>query len=285
MLKHFVTLPRIPIGRYFQNFVEFLRDYFGWFFRGFTDFIDFSINGLYDVLRILPSLVLIVLIGALAYWISKKKGLALFVIFALAFVDSIQYFDDLLYTFTMVIVGSMIALMIGVPIGILAARHDRLNERIIRPILDFMQTLPAFVYLIPAVILFGGIGDTPGVVATIIFAMPPAVRLTNLGIRQVPKEVLEAGKSMGSTDRQLLFKVQLPVALPSIMAGINQTIMLALSMVVIGAMAGSFGLGREVYHAVTSAQIARGFESGVAVVLLAMVLDRLTQALGDRLVK
>ena len=280
-----ISLPRIPVGEFFRRFVDFLRDYFGWLFRGFTNFIDFSINGLYDVLRFMPSLVLILLIGAFAYWVSRKKGLALFVIFALVFVDSIEYFDDLLYTFTMVMVGSLIALVIGIPIGILAAKHDRLNERIIRPVLDFMQTLPAFVYLIPAVILFGGIGDTPGVVATIIFAMPPAVRLTNLGIRQVPKEVLEAGRSMGSTDRQLLFKVQLPVALPSIMAGVNQTIMLALSMVVIGAMAGSFGLGREVYHAVTSAQVARGFESGLAVVLLAMVLDRLTQAIGDKITK
>ena len=276
-------LPRLPIGDWFRTFVDFLYDYVGWLFSAFTDLINFMIRNIYGVMALFPSLVLILIFGGLAYWISRRRGLALFVIIAFVFVDSIEYWDDLLYTLSMVIVGSLIALMIGIPIGILAARNDRLNDSLIRPILDFMQTLPAFVYLIPAVILFGGVGDTPGVVATIIFAMPPAVRLTNLGIRQVPKEVLEAGKAQGSTERQLLFKVQLPVALPSIMAGINQTIMLALSMVVIGAMAGSFGLGREVYRAVTSARIAQGFESGVAVVLLAMVLDRFTQALGDKI--
>lgn len=276
-------LPRLPIGDWFRVFVDFLYDYVGWLFSAFTDLINFMIRNIYGFMALFPSLILILIFGALAYFISRRRGLALFVIIAFVFVDSIEYWDDLLYTLSMVIVGSLIALLVGIPIGILAARNDRLNDSLIRPVLDFMQTLPAFVYLIPAVILFGGVGDTPGVVATIIFAMPPAVRLTNLGIRQVPKEVLEAGKAQGSTERQLLFKVQLPVALPSIMAGINQTIMLALSMVVIGAMAGSFGLGREVYRAVTSARIAQGFESGVAVVLLAMVLDRFTQALGDKI--
>ncbi|EIW26618.1 ABC-type transporter, integral membrane subunit [Pelosinus fermentans A11] len=182
-------------------------------------------------------------------------------------------------TLALVLTSALIALVIGIPFGILAARNDKF-DRIARIVLDFMQTMPAFVYLIPAVLFFK-LGKVPGAVATVIFAMPPSVRLTNLGIRQVPEDVVEAARSFGSTTRQLLFKVQLPIAIPTILAGVNQTIMLSLSMVVIAAMIGAGGLGEEVLKGITQLKIGRGFESGVAVVLLAMVLDRITQSLAN----
>jgi glycine betaine/proline transport system permease protein len=174
----------------------------------------------------------------------------------------------------------IISMGIGIPLGIWASKSD-LVEQVVRPILDFMQTLPAFVYLIPAVLFFR-LGPVPGVVATLIFSLPPAVRLTNLGIRQVPQEIKEAARSFGATPRQMLFKAELPVAMPTIMAGVNQTIMLALSMVVIAGMIGAGGLGNEVLKGITQLKIDLGFESGIAIVILAIFLDRVTQALGRR---
>jgi glycine betaine/proline transport system permease protein len=176
-----------------------------------------------------------------------------------------------------VLASVLIALVIGVPLGIWAAKND-VVERIVRPVLDFMQTLPAFVYLIPAVLFFK-LGEVPGVIATLIFSLPPAVRLTSLGIRQVPSEIHEAAISFGSNPRQLLFKAELPVALPTIMAGVNQTIMLALSMVVISGMIGAGGLGNEVLKGITQLKIDVGFEAGISIVILAIFLDRVTQSL------
>ncbi|MFW6353642.1 MAG: ABC transporter permease, partial [Verrucomicrobiota bacterium] len=178
----------------------------------------------------------------------------------------------------LVIAATFFALLVGVPAGIASARSAATNS-VIRPILDFMQTMPAFVYLIPAVLFFG-LGRVPGAIATLIFAMPPAVRLTALGIRGVPTEVVEAAQAFGATPRQLLFKAQLPIAMPTILAGLNQTIMLALSMVVIGGMIGAGGLGEAVLSGITQMKIDMGFESGIAVVILAIFLDRITQRLG-----
>jgi len=173
----------------------------------------------------------------------------------------------------------VIALIVGVPLGIWSSKSDQVWS-VMRPVLDFMQTLPAFVYLIPAVLFFR-LGPVPGVVATLVFSLPPAVRLTNLGIRQVPKEIKEAAQSYGATNRQMLIKAELPVALPTIMAGVNQTIMLALSMVVIAGMIGAGGLGNEVLRGITQLRIDVGFEGGIAIVILAIFLDRVTQALGE----
>jgi glycine betaine/proline transport system permease protein len=173
-----------------------------------------------------------------------------------------------------------VALALGVPIGIAAGRSDR-TEAALRPALDFMQTMPAFVYLIPAAMFFG-LGQVPGTIATVIFALPPTVRLTSLGIRQVPRDLVEAGLAFGCTSRQLLLRVQIPTALPSIMAGINQTIMLALSMVVIASMIGAGGLGNEVLRGIQRLDVGLGFESGLAVVLIAILLDRITQSFGAR---
>lgn len=185
-----------------------------------------------------------------------------------------------LETFSLTLTAAFLALLFGIPIGILAGKSDSVDNTA-RPILDFMQTLPVFVYLIPAVILFG-LGPAPGVVATVIFALPPAVRLTNLGIREVPEELVEAGEAFGCTYLQLLFKVQLPVARPSIMAGVNQTIMLSLSMVVIAALIGSGGLGSEVVRSIQRMLVGKGFVAGFAVVIVAIILDRSTRTIGQR---
>jgi glycine betaine/proline transport system permease protein len=181
-------------------------------------------------------------------------------------------------TFALVLTAVLIALVIGIPVGIWASKNNTVWN-VLRPILDFMQTMPAFIYLIPAVILFG-LGAAPGIVATLIFSIPPVIRLTNLGIRQVPTEIKEAALSFGSTNRQMLIKAELPVALSTILAGVNQTIMLALSMVVIAGLIGAGGLGNEVVRGITQLRIDAGFEGGLAIVILAVFLDRVTQALG-----
>jgi ABC-type proline/glycine betaine transport system permease subunit len=184
---------------------------------------------------------------------------------------------EAMQTLAVVVVATVIAVAIGVPVGIWAARSRRASS-IVRPVLDFMQTLPVFVYLIPAVFFFG-IGVVPGVVATTVFAIPPAVRLTELGIRSVDKEVVEAAIAFGAKPRQMLREVQLPLAMPSIMAGVNQTLMLALSMVVIAGLVGAGGLGAVVVRGISTLDVGAGFEGGIAVVFLAIYLDRLTSAL------
>jgi glycine betaine/proline transport system permease protein len=199
-------------------------------------------------------------------------------VFGTTVVAGMDLWAATMQTLALVLTATLLALLIGLPVGIWASKSDPV-ERIVRPILDFMQTMPAFVYLIPAVLLFG-LGEVPGVIATFIFATPPAVRLTNLGIRQVPEEVVEAARSFGSTPRQMLLKVELPVALPTILAGVNQTIMLALSMVVIAALIGARGLGEPVVRGITQLQTDVGFEGGLAIVILAIVLDRITQGIG-----
>lgn len=265
------------IGPYFEIIIEWLKSNLEVFFDVIKGISEFLIDGLENILTALPALVIIVLITALAYYMANKKT-AIFTFLGLFFINTMELWNQTMSTLALVLVSTLLALLIGVPLGILSARYDRMN-RIMRPVLDFMQTMPAFVYLIPAVLFFG-MGKVPGAIATVIFSMPPSVRLTNLGIRQVPKEVIEASKSFGSTRSQMLYKVQLPIALPTILAGVNQTIMLSLSMVVISAMIGAGGLGREVLTGITQLKIGIGFESGLAVVILAMILDRITQSLG-----
>jgi glycine betaine/proline transport system permease protein len=193
-------------------------------------------------------------------------------------ISATGFWPQTMVTLALIIAATFISLVLGLPLGIWAARSDRVAA-IVRPTLDFMQTMPAFVYLIPAAMLFG-LGRVPGVLATVIFAMPPVVRLTSLGIRQVNKEQVEAGITFGCTPTQVLFKVQIPGAMPSIMAGINQTIMMALSMVIIASMVGAGGLGNDVLASIQRLDIGLGFESGLAVVLLAIMLDRITETFG-----
>ena len=245
------------------------------------DFISMILDSLMvlfeSVLLFPPDLVMIVLLSALAWWIAGR-GVGIFSLIGLALISSMGYWENTMITLAQVATSAIVALFVGVPIGIWASRNKTVHT-VVRPILDFMQTMPAFVYLIPAVLFFQ-LGAVPGVVATVIFSMPPAVRLTNLGIRQVDEEVVEAARSFGSTDKQLLFKVQLPLATPTILAGVNQTIMLALSMVVIAAMIGAGGVGGDVYRGITQMNLGLGFEAGIAIVILAIFLDRITQALG-----
>lgn len=280
MLEAFpAQLPHIPIGTWFTDLVNWLEDSIGPVF----DFIDLvirsSVDGIAMLLNWPPPLAMAVVLAALGLWLRGWK-FGLFTLIAFALVDSIEQFPNAMMTLSLVLVASIIAVAIAIPVGIASARNARVSQ-IVRPVLDLMQTMPAFVYLIP-VIFFFNIGSVPGVVATVIFALPPGVRLTELGIRQVDKEVVEAGEAFGSPPRRILTDIQLPLAMPSIMAGINQVIMLALSMVVIAGMVGAEGLGKEVFTAVTRVQLDLGFEAGLAVVVLAVYLDRLTSALADR---
>jgi len=267
----------LHIGKAFEALIELLKEQFDPLFALVSAALSGGIGALEAGLLLVPSLALIAGLAVLAWRVSGLQT-ALFTGLGLLLVDAMGLWQQTMTTLAMVLSSAAVALLLGVPLGIWSARHAWV-ERGVRPVLDLMQTMPAFVYLIPAVLFFR-LGKVPGVVATVIFAMPPAVRLTSLGIRQVPREVVEAAIAFGSTPRQLLFKVQLPIAVPTLMAGVNQTIMLSLSMVVIAAMIGAGGLGEEVLKGITQLRIGLGFESGIAVVILAIVLDRLTHALG-----
>ncbi len=264
----------IPLGNLFENFVEWLEIYGSGLFDIISYTIELIVANLNYILMLFPTFVLIIIFTALAYWIANKN-IALFTLVGLLLIEGMSLWPETIQTLAMILTAGIISLGFGIPLGIIAAKKDIVNF-IIKPILDFMQTMPPFVYLIPAVIFFG-MGLVPGVIATVIFSMPPAIRLTNLGIRQVDKEVIEAANSFGSTSLQILYKIELPLAIPTIMAGINQTIMLALSMVVIASMIGAGGLGGVVYQGIGELDIAMGFEGGIGVVILAIVLDRITQ--------
>lgn len=264
------------VGNFAEELVEFIAYYFGWLLGLFKDILDLILEILGSVLTYPgPAIFIIVLIG-ISILITKRLILPLLIGVAFAIIHWMGYWDSSMVTLNMVLVSTAVAVLIAVPLGILSANSEKANP-VIKTIMDFMQTMPAFVYLIPAVIFFG-LGVVPGVIATVIFAMPPVVRLTNLGIRQVPSEMSEVADAFGSTSWQKLTKVQLPIAMPSIMAGINQCIMLSLSMVVIAAMIGGGGLGGDIVYALSRIDVALGFEAGLAVVLIAVTLDRLTQA-------
>ena len=270
------------IGQAAEHAVSFLFLHFRAGFDTFSAALDALVKLLQDGLAAIPFVVMLVAFVALALW---RKGMvfAVFVGLAILTIHYMGLWAQTVSTLALVIAATFFSLIIGIPLGIWGARKVRV-EVVLRSLLDFMQTMPAFVYLIPAVILFG-LGRVPAVIATVIFAMPPVVRLTTLGIKQVREELMEAGRSFGSTDSQLLWKIQLPNALPSIMAGINQTIMMALSMVVIASMIGAGGLGEYVLSGIQRLDIGIGFEGGLGVVLLAIILDRLTESFGIKSVK
>ena len=271
---------RIPFGTWVESSVDFLRDHFAFLFDGITGVVAGMYDGVDSVLSAPQPLLLAGILAVLALWLRGPVAAALS--FAgLAFIDSVQMWDEAMSTLSLVLVASVITVAAAVPLGIWAARSTTVSATL-RPVLDMMQTMPAFVYLIPGIFFFG-IGEVPGIIATIVFSMPPGVRMTELGIRQVDAELVEAADAFGTTPRRTLLGVQLPLALPTIMAGINQVIMLALSMVVIAGMVGGGGLGATVFTAISQVDIGLGFESGIAVVILAMYLDRVTSALGVRL--
>jgi glycine betaine/proline transport system permease protein len=270
------------IGQAAEHAVNFLFLHFRGGFDTFSAALDAVIKLLQDGLAAVPFVAMLVVFVALALW-RRSIFFAAFVGLALLTINYMGLWQQTVSTLALVIAATVFSLIIGIPLGIWGARNGR-AEVALRSLLDFMQTMPAFVYLIPAVILFG-LGRVPAVIATIVFAMPPVVRLTTLGIKQVREELMEAGRSFGSTDSQLLWKIQLPNALPSIMAGINQTIMMALSMVVVASMIGAGGLGEYVLSGIQRLDIGIGFEGGLGVVLLAIILDRLTESFGVKSLK
>lgn len=267
----------LNIGGVFESLINWLTNNFEPFFNGISNTVTAAIGAFDKLLLWPPDFVMIIILTVIAFLIARK-GVAIFTLLGMLLIDSMGLWHSTMDTLALVITSAIISLIIGIPLGIWSAKSNTV-QKLLRPVLDFMQTMPAFVYLIPAVLFFQ-LGQVPGVIATLIFATPPAVRLTNLGIRQVPKDITDAARAFGSTSKQMLFKVELPSALPTILAGVNQTIMLALSMVVIAAMIGAGGLGEEVLKGITQLKIGLGFESGIAVVILAIFLDRITNALG-----
>jgi glycine betaine/proline transport system permease protein len=316
-----VTIPRLEVGQAFEAIVDWLTAHLSFIFDAIGTVVDWAVTVLANFLATPVIFGLALVFGLLGYVLRGWKiGLAalvaglvfgqvaallgvppaivlaltfaligfalrgwkfgLFTLIAFVLIESMGLWEPAMDTLALVLVASLAAVGLAIPIGIAAARTAAVS-RIVRPVLDVMQTLPAFVYLIPAIFLFG-VGIVPGAVATLIFAMAPGVRLTELGIRQVDSEVVEAGEAFGASPAKVLLRIQLPLALPTIMAGINQVIMLALSMVVIAGMVGAGGLGGSVYTAISSVQIGPGFEAGLAVVIVAIYLDRLTAALTSR---
>ena len=270
----------LPLERWTNTFVNgWLVPNVGKFFDAISEGIGWFIGLVTDLLLFLPPELIAVAIILIA-WKFAGKGVALFAFIGLLYLGSANIWDEAMQTLSIVVVATVFSIIAGLPIGILCAK-SRTADRIVRPILDFMQTLPSFVYLIPAILLFG-LGGVPAVIATFIFATPPAVRMTNLGIRQVPTDVIEVAQAFGCTQMQLLLKVQLPLAIPSIMAGINQTIMLSLSMAVVASMIGAPGLGSLVLSGISSVNVGKGLVGGLGIVVLAIILDRITQSLGKK---
>jgi len=267
--------PKLPLDEWVISFVDLLKSTFSGLFDVITNGLELITDKFVDLLELPPALILIIILALIAWWVANWK-IGLFTLIGFGLINNLGYWTETIETISLVLISVLIAMIIGIPIGIWMSQKNALQATI-TPSLDFMQTMPAFVYLIPAVMFFST-GMAPGIIATVIFSMPPTIRLTNLGIRQVDEELIEAANAFGSTTGQRLTKVQLPLAMQNIMAGVNQTIMLALSMVVIAAMVGAPGLGSDVYRAVTQVKIGPGFEAGLGLVILAMVLDRVTQA-------
>ncbi len=274
----------IPFGEVVEQIVGYLNTHYAWLFDAIKLPIDYFLNTLEDFLLWVPWWIVIIAVVALAAWkagwrIGVLSGISLLLI---RFLEP-EYWEYTMITLGMIITAVAFSVILGVPLGIWAALNDRVDQAV-RVLMDAMQTIHPFVYLVPIVILFGPF-KVPGTLATIIFALPPIVRLTNLGIRQVPKETVEAARAFGSSTGQMLFKVQIPLAMPTIMAGLNQTLMLSLSMVVIAALIAAGGIGQEILRSVGRVDVARAAEAGLVLLLLAIVLDRISQAFaeGDQL--
>jgi glycine betaine/proline transport system permease protein len=272
-LVHYITDNKIPVGTWGKAFFGFLTTNFRGFFNAISSGLTWFLESLSAVLLWFPPLVMIIAIAALAWYLQKSWKLALGVALGLLFILNQGLWKGMIDTVVLVVSAAGASMAIGVPVGIWAAHNPRVY-RFLLPVLDLMQTLPTFVYLIPVIIMFG-LGVAPGLIVTIVFAAPAPIRLTHLGITSVPRPLIEAGEAFGATKRQLLWKVELPSALPTIMAGLTQCIMLSLSMVVIAALIGANGLGSPVVRALNSLNIPLGIEAGLAIVVLAIILDRM----------
>ncbi|MCB9948039.1 MAG: choline ABC transporter permease subunit [Rhodospirillaceae bacterium] len=266
---------KIPLGSWVRDGVGFLTEHAAGVFDLISDVLGFLIEGLIDILVWLPPLVVVAAVAGLAWWLHRGWKLPLAVVLSLLLVINLGYWKETMETLALVVFATGVSMVVGIPLGIAAAHRPWLYS-VLRPILDLMQTIPTFVYLIPTLILFG-LGVVPGLISTVIFAIPAPVRLTYLGISSVPTALKEAGEAFGCSSRELLWKVELPHAMPTIMAGLTQCIMLSLSMVVIAALVGADGLGEPVVRALNTVNIGMGFEAGLAIVILAILLDRIVK--------
>ncbi|WAC00755.1 MULTISPECIES: choline ABC transporter permease subunit [Pseudomonas] len=264
---------KIPLGEYIASFVEWLTQNGADYFDAIAQGLEFMIHGVTSTLTWFNPFVLIALFAALAHLIQRKWALTVFVALSFLLILNLGYWQETMETLAQVTFATVVCVAIGVPLGIVAA-HKPMFYTAMRPVLDLMQTVPTFVYLIPTLTLFG-LGVVPGLISTVVFAIAAPIRLTYLGICDVPQELLDAGKAFGCSRRQLLTRIELPHAMPSIAAGVTQCIMLSLSMVVIAALVGADGLGKPVVNALNTADISLGFEAGLAIVLLAIMLDRI----------
>ena len=274
-----LTAYKIPLGSWIKSLVDLLNAHAAGFFDLISWALGSLINGMTDLLIAIPAPLLIALVALLAWFLHRSWQLVALVVLSLLLIINLGYWRETLETLALVVSATVICMLVSVPLGILAAHRPRFYT-VLHPILDLMQTIPTFVYLIPTLILFG-LGVVPGLISTVIFALPAPIRLTYLGVSRVPQPLIEAGQSFGASPWQLLWKVELPYAMPTIMAGLTQCIMLSLSMVVIAALVGADGLGKPVVRALNTVNIARGFEAGLAIVLLAILLDRLCRRPGS----
>ena len=263
---------KIPIGKWGKAAIDFIVTYFQWLFDGISAVLEWAVEGSTFVLLQIPPVILAIALAGLAYYLQKSRNLAIAVLFGLLFIINQGLWKETIQTLVLVVAATALSMAIGVPLGIWAAHKPKV-WKVTQPILDLMQTMPTFVYLIPILILFG-LGAAPALIVTVIFAMPAPVRMTYLGITSIPKPMIEAGEAFGATRKQLLWKVELPAALPSIMAGLTQCIMLSLSMVVFATLIGAPSLGNPVNKALANRNIPLGIEAGLAIVILAIILDR-----------
>jgi glycine betaine/proline transport system permease protein len=276
MLAQTQLIPEIPLAEWTTTAVDWITDSFEWFFDPLKEVIAAFVGALEAAFTALPALLMVAVLAAIAFYLAGWR-VGLFTVFGLLFIISLDLWDYTMQTLALVLAAAAVSLAIGIPIGIIAAKSGAV-EAVIRPVLDVAQTMPAFVYLVPIVVLMG-LDEPPALIATVVFAMPPAVRLTMLGIQQVPKDTVEAAHAFGSTPWQTLLKVELPLSVKSIMAGVNQVIMLSLSMVVIAALAGAGGLGEPVVLGLGQLDVGGAFVGGIGIVILAIMLDRVTRGM------
>lgn len=276
-----MNIPKFPLGNIIETVIDFLVEHFSFATKAFSVALGSVLDVVEDAMMALPPWLFIIISAALAWKLTRgNKGITALTLLGLSLIWNMGLWSATVSTIALVILATLVAILIGIPLGIGSAMN-RTIYRIVMPVLDVMQTMPAFVYLIPAIPFFG-LGKVAAIFSTVIFAMPPAIRLTCLGIKQVPTELVECAEAFGSNRWQRLFKLELPLATPTIMAGVNQTVMLALSMVVIAAMIGAKGLGGEVWKAIQRLQMGNGFEAGIGIVIVAIILDRVLQKVGAK---
>jgi len=271
-MEQWLTENKLPIGKWIENVINYMLDNGAFLFDAFADGLKFLIEGFSGIILWFPALVVVAFLTIAVFALHRSIKLSAMVLAGLLLVINLGYWTETIHTFTLILSATTICILIGVPLGIAMAHRPWLSKAL-RPVLDLMQTIPTFVYLIPTMIMFG-LGVVPGLISTAIFALPAPIRLTSLGIASVPKALIEAGEAFGGTKKQILWKIEIPYAMPSIMAGITQCIMLSLSMVVIAALVGAPGLGVPVVRALNTVNIAKGFEAGLAIVVVAILLDR-----------